>query len=158
MRTNFFSVLFTAFAILCFVQNGQAQKENQATFEAYLAKVYDAYAATNDEAMWAFYTDAASEISPDGRLTEGKKTLKAGWDEFMKMVDSRPSFTYKLTSWRLITPDVALVTWDSTADIKVQGQQLGGPTNCIAVLHKINGKWLIEFDGMTPIIPMPAGN
>ncbi|MEZ4959846.1 MAG: nuclear transport factor 2 family protein [Saprospiraceae bacterium] len=157
MKTFFFSAA-TFFATLFFVQNAQAQKADQATFEAFLKQVYVAYQSGDDNAMWAFYTDAASEIAPDGMLSSGKEALKASWDQFMKMTDGRPSFTYKLTSWRSISPDVALVTWDSNADIKVQGQQVGGPSSCVAVLHKINGKWKIEFDGMTPVMQMPSGN
>ena len=157
MKTIIFSA-FTLFVITFFGQNAQAQTDGQATFENYLKQVYDAYQSGNDGAMWAFYTDNAAEISPDGHLAVGKQALKAGWDEFMKMVDSRPAFTYKLTSWRLITSDIALITWNSTADIKVQGQQVGGPSSCVAVLHKMNGKWNIEFDGMTPVMQMPAGN
>jgi uncharacterized protein (TIGR02246 family) len=146
----------TFFASFLFIQNTSAQ-DNRETFDAYLKKVYNAYQNGNDDAMWTFYTDNAAEITPDGMLTSGKQALKAGWDQFMSMVDSRPSFTYELTSWRLITPEVALVTWNSVADIKVQGQQMGGPTTCVAVLHKIKGEWKIEFDGMTPVILMPAG-
>ncbi len=157
MKTSFFTfILFFSFSL--FTQNAVAQTDNQASFEAYLKTVYTAYQSGNNDAMWAFYTENASEISPDGRLVSGKAALKAGWDEFMGMVDSKPSFTYKLTSWRLITPDVAILTWDSTADIKVQGQQVGGQTTDMAVLHKINGKWMIEFDGMTPVMQMPMGN
>lgn len=148
---------FTFFSILFFAQNAAAQ-DNQATFETYLAKVYDAYQSGNDDAMWAFYTDNATEISPDGMVTSGKQNLKAGWEQFMKMVDSRPTFTYKLNSWRLITPEVAIITWDSTADIKIQGQQVGGPSTSSALLHKINGQWKIEFDSMTPVLQMPSGN
>lgn len=144
------------FCILFLSQNVVAQ-DNQATFESYLKKVYDAYESGNADAMWAFYTDGASEVSPDGTLTSGIKSLKAGWALFMNMVDGKPTFTYKLTSWRLITPEVALLTWDSTADIKVQGQQVGGPATCSAVLHKINGQWKIEFDSMTPVMQMPEG-
>lgn len=147
----------TFFATFLFVQNTSAQ-DNQATFESFLKKVYGAYQGGNDDAMWAFYTDAATEISPDGMVASGKQNLKASWDQFMKMVDTRPTFTYKLTSWRLITPDVALITWDSNADIKMQGQQVGGPSTCSAVLHKIKGEWKIEFDSMTPVMQMPAGN
>ena len=156
MKTFIFSA-FTFFAVLFFVQNASAQ-DNQATFETFLEKVYDAYQSGNDNAMWVFYTDDAAEISPDGMLANGKQALKAGWGEFMKMVDSKPVFTYQLTSWRLITPEVALITWNSTADIKMQGQQVGGPSTCVAMLHKINGQWKIEFDGMTPVMQMPSGN
>jgi uncharacterized protein (TIGR02246 family) len=123
-----------------------------------LSEVFNAYESSDENAMWHYYTANASEITPDGRLSIGKEALKASWDEFMKMVDSRPKFTYKLTSWRLITPEVALVTWDATSDIKVQGQQMGGPSTCVAVLHKIDGNWKIEFDSLVPVMPMPADN
>ncbi len=157
MKTTIFSfILLFSFSLV--TQNASAQADNQATFEAYLKTIYTAYESGNSDAMWAYYTEKASEISPDGRLATGKAELKAGWDEFMKMVDSKPTFTYKLTSWRLITPDVAILTWDSMADIKIQGQQVGGPSTDMVVLHEINGKWMIEFDGMTPVMQLPAGN
>ena len=157
MKTFVISLL-TLCACSFFMQNAQAQAADQATFENFLKQVYTAYESGSDDAMWAFYTDAAAEITPDGMLTSGKQNLKAGWDQFMQMVDSRPTFTYELTSWRLLTPDVALVTWNSNADIKMQGQQVGGPTTCVAVLRKVKGNWLIEFDGMTPVMQMPVGN
>ncbi len=149
------SLLFTS---AFFGQNAQAQTDNQATFEAFIKTVYDAYQSGSDDAMWVFYSDNAGEITPDGRLSSGKEALKSSWKEFMKMVDSRPNFSYKMTSWRLITPDVAILTWDTVADIKIQGQQVGGPTSDMAVLRKVNGNWLIEFDSMTPVVEMPSGN
>lgn len=150
---GFIALLFISFAF----QNVHAQTENEATFKAYLKNMYDAYQGDNADAMWAYYTENGAEIGPDGHLSNGKAALKAGWDAFMKMVDGKPSFTYELTSWRLISPEVALLTWNSTADIKILGQQVGGPTTCAAVLHKINGKWMVEFDTMTPIMPPPMG-
>jgi uncharacterized protein (TIGR02246 family) len=141
-----------------FVSTSIFAQDDQKTFESYLKTVYDAYESADASAMWQFYTAAASEITPDGRLSVGKEALKTSWEEFMKMVDAKPKFSYKLTSWRLITPEVALVTWDSNSDIKVQGQQMGGPTTCVGLLHKIDGSWQIEFDGMVPVMPMPAGN
>jgi uncharacterized protein (TIGR02246 family) len=157
MRTVLFSFVLL-FAFNLFSASASAQAYGQAAFEDLLKKVYDAYQRGDNDAMWAYYTDQASEISPDGHLASGKAALKAGWDEFMKMADEKPAFTFQLTSWRLITPEVALITWDSNADIKIQGRQVGGPSICVAVLHKIDGEWKIEFDGMTPVIQMPAGN
>jgi uncharacterized protein (TIGR02246 family) len=154
---KFSASLFTLLVFIC-SYGLQAQSDDHKTFEAYLKKVYDAYESGQAESMWKYYTASASEITPDGHLSSGKDVLKAGWDEMMKVVDERPKFTYKLTTSRLITPEVALVTWDSNADIKIQGQQVGGPAACVAVLHKIKGKWQIEFDGMTPVLSMPAGN
>lgn len=155
------TLLIHSLIIMAFVfgsQNANAQTDNKATFEAYLASVYAAYESGNADQMWAYYTDDAAEIGPDGSLTSGKEALKTSWDGFMEMLDKKPTFTYELTSWRLIKPDVAIVTWNSTADIVMQGQQLGGPTSCSAVLVKVKGKWQIEIDTMTPVMQMPDGN
>lgn len=157
MKSLFLS-LFTLITITSFGQRNNVGNDNEATFNNLLKEVYDAYESGDDEAMWAFYTEEASEISPDGTLAQGKAALKAGWAEFMKMVDSKPTFTYNLTSWRLLDPNIALLTWNSTANIMVQGQQFGGPSSCMAIVHKIKGKWMIEFDSMTPIMQMPEGN
>lgn len=43
-----------------------------------------------DDAMWVFYTDNAFEISPDGMLASGIENLKAGWEQFVGMLDAGP--------------------------------------------------------------------
>jgi uncharacterized protein (TIGR02246 family) len=106
--------------------------------------------------MWAAYTDEAAEISPDGHLTQGKKALREGWDAFMKMVDTRPKFTYETPSVRILSPEFAILTWTSTADIKIQGQQIGGKTTGVAFVRKIKGRWMIELDALIPVMEMPA--
>jgi len=116
---------------------------------------WDAYQAGDTKKMWAAYTNDAAEISPDGNITYGKKALKASWEEFMKATDKAPSFTYGDPQVRMLTNDVALIVWDSSADIQMGGQQLGGKTKGMAVVRKIKGQWLIEFDSLTPVIPMP---
>ena len=52
--------------------------------------------------------------------------------------------------------DVAILVWDSSADIKIKGQQVGGKTKGMALAHRTAGKWLIEFDSITPVISMPG--
>ena len=116
---------------------------------------WDAYQAGDTKKMWAAYTNDAAEISPDGNITYGKKALKASWEEFMKMTDKAPSFTYGDPQVRMLTNDIALIVWDSSADIQMGGQQVGGKTKGMAVVRKIKGQWLIEFDSLTPVIPMP---
>ena len=56
---------------------------------------------------------------------------------------------------RLRSDGLALIVWDSEADIKIGGQQIGGQTKGVAIVHKINGVWKVEFDSLTPIMPMP---
>ena len=116
---------------------------------------WDAYQAGDNKKMWAAYTNEAAEISPDGNITYGKKALKESWEAFMKMTDKAPSFTYGDPQVRMLTNDIALIVWDSSADIQMGGKQLGGKTKGMAVVRKIKGQWFIEFDSLTPVIPMP---
>ena len=122
---------------------------------SFITACYDAFSAGADDKGWAAYSDDATEIDPMGNVTFGKKALREGWDAFMKMADEKPNFKYENVQVRMLTNDVALAVWDSEADIKVGGQQLGGKAKGMAVLRKVNGKWQIEFDSITPVIPMP---
>lgn len=119
---------------------------------------WDAYQAGDTEKMWAAYTDDAAELGPDGNITFGKKALRESWEAFMKMADKAPTFTYGNPLVRILTSDIALIVWDSEADIQIGGQQVGGKTKGMAVLRKIKGVWKIEFDSLTPVMPMPGGN
>jgi uncharacterized protein (TIGR02246 family) len=120
-----------------------------------ITTAYDAF-LKGDESGWAIYTDDVAEINPAGVITFGKKAMLEGFNEFMKMADEAPKFSYSNVLVRMLTNDVALAVWDSEADIKIGGQQVGGKTKDMAVLRKINGAWKIEFDSMTPEIGMPA--
>ena len=159
MKNILFSTFFFSVCTLLThtLQAQTSTKTNdEAMFKAYLKEVYDAYEKGDNLAMFAYYTENAAEISPDGHLTSGKKALQESWAAFEKMTDAKPKFTYNLTSYRYVTPDVAIITWDSDADIKIGGQQIGGKAIAMAVLHKKAGRWLIEFDSLTPILEMPA--
>lgn len=156
MKKLLLNVLIFCGLFLC-AQRGQAQT-NQAEFEhfkAYLDQVYKDYDGANIDLILKWYTADAQEIGPDGSLVSGAAGLKANWDTFLKMLDKKPVFTYKLVSARTIRPDVAIITFEQDADISIGGQQIGGKTICMAVLSKKDNRWLIEFDSMTPIIPMP---
>lgn len=118
--------------------------------------VNKAYESGDTEKMWAAYTENAAEVAPDGNVTFGKKALREGWDAFLKMADKTPTFSYENPQVRILTNEVALIIWDSSADIQIGGQQVGGKTKGMAVVHKINGQWKVEFDALTPVIQMPA--
>jgi len=159
--------IFTILAILAFCFNANAQtagafwsgsrsaNANANAVHAAITTAYDAFSTGNDEKGWAAYTEEAAEIGPDGSITFGKKALREGWDAFMKMADEAPKFKYENVQVRMLTNDVALAVWDSEADIKVGGQQMGGKAKGMAVMRKINGAWKIEFDALTEI-GMPA--
>lgn len=128
---------------------------DEAAVRTFWNNVMEDATAGNDEKMWAAYAENAAEIGPDGSLTTGKKAMRDGWEAFMKMVDAKPTFKGNILGIRFLSADVAIVTFNSEADIKMGGQQLGGKTTGLAVLHKTGGKWLIEIDSITPILPPP---
>ncbi len=133
----------------------RSSNANANAVHSFITETYDAFANGDDAKGWAGYTEEAAEIDPMGNITFGKKALLEGWDGFMKMADEKPVFTYSNVLVRMLTNDVALAVFDSEADIKIGGQQVGGKTKGMAVLRKINGQWKLEFDSITPIIPMP---
>ncbi len=149
----FFAALFiTSMFPIIQAQNPNTKAEVIQMFNA----VADAFNHGQDEKGFGYYTETATEITPDGTLSTGKAALKASWDGFMKMVDTRPTFTYTNPAVQVLSPYVAVITFDSEADIKIKGQQVGGKTKGIAVVHKINNKWYIESDAIIPIMTMPA--
>jgi len=156
MKTNLFQlILLVAFGFLTNAVQAQT-KADEAALKSFWKDVWTAYDSGNDDKMFAYYTENACEINPGGIITCGKKALIDSWNQFMKMVDTRPKFSFSDPSVRFITPEVGIISWDSGADIKIKGQQIGGKTKGMAVVHKINGKWLIEFDSLTPVMQMPS--
>ncbi|MCC6725063.1 MAG: SgcJ/EcaC family oxidoreductase [Saprospiraceae bacterium] len=154
MKTSFFSTILFIFVSI-FASNLAAQNDNQASFETYLKKVYTAYETEPINAVDKFYTENASEIGPDGSLTIGRKALGESWKQLQGMMDAKPQFTYQLTSWRLIKPDLALITWDSHDKFFMFGQTMEKDNTCAALLRKEKGQWLIEYDHLTPKVPFP---
>lgn len=131
------------------------QADNQVAFEKYLKEVYDAFENGGFEDLVQYYSPDVTEIGPEGNQTNGIEEAKALWNEMEKMFDAKPKFTYQLTSWRLIKPDIAIITWDAAGEFSIQGQKIQSPVNSsAALLRKENGNWIIEFDQMTPKMAM----
>ena len=149
MKTSFFSFIIFIVASL-FSSSAAAQNDDQASFEAYLKTIYTAFETGGYDVLKQYYTVNSTEIGPDGKLVVGWAVMEANWLEMEKMLDGKPKFTYHLTSWRLIRPDVAIVTWDSEDEFQMQGQKITGKNTASAVLRKEKGQWLIEHDQLTP--------
>lgn len=165
MKNKIRAALAVLFLILMF-SGIQAQKkaqklpmDNKVVFEKFLNDVYAAYYQAYEKKDYRgfarYFGGNAAEIYPDGHLVYTLKNLKVAWKESDAMLDEKPNFVNKLTSSRMISPEVALITWESEADMKAQGQQVGGKFICHAVLKKKGNDWSVEFDGITPIIPRP---
>lgn len=160
MKKIICSILLLTFVLSSFQQGfsqGKPPKlpmENKMSFENFLKAVYTAYENKDYKALKNYYSRVAGEIGPDGSMIQGMKYLEPSWKAFDAMLDEKPTFTYKLTSSRMINSEIGIITWDSEADIMMKGQQIGGKATGLAVLKKRNDSWLIEFDVLTPVIPM----
>jgi uncharacterized protein (TIGR02246 family) len=154
MKTSFFSHLILILASL-FSLKLAAQSDNQATFEAYLKQVYTGFETEPTVAINKYYAENATEIGPDGNSTTGRKALSESWKQLQTMMDAKPQFTYKLSTWRLVKPDIALITWDSHDKFFMFGQVNESDNAGSALLRKEKGHWLIEFDQITPKQPFP---
>ena len=155
MKNILFSILALLFVSL-FTSNANAQTAaDEATVKTFWKQVWKAYESGNIDEVMKVYTDNACSVTPDGRLQSGKSAMKEDWEAFTKMTDAPPKFTYEEPSIRVITADAAIVTYSTQADIKIGGQQVGGKMLGMAILHKVNGKWMVEADSMTPVIEIP---
>lgn len=157
MKNIFFSTLALLLLSL-FSSSANAQTAaDEAAVKTFWKEVWKAYESGNVDEVMKLYADKACSITPDGRLQSGKEAMKTDWENFTKMTDAPPKFSYEEPTIRVITADVAIVTYATQADIKIGGQQVGGKMLGMAVLHKVNGKWTVEADSSTPVIEMPEG-
>lgn len=154
------NIIFTALALL-FVSLFSISANAQTTAETELTKMWDdmwkAYEGNDLSKVWPYYAEKATEIYPDGSMMTGVAAIKAGYEQFSGMLEGIPTWKATKPVIRLITPDVALLTSDVVSDIKLKGgQQVGGKATFALIVHKVNGKWLIEFDSQTPVLQMPG--
>jgi len=117
--------------------------------------VYTAFSTDGFQTLKPYYTEKAIEIGPDGKLLNGLKAIEENWSQLGPVMDAKPQFTFQLTSWRLITSDVALITWDSHDKFFLFGQTMESDNTGAALLRKEKGQWLIEYDHLTPKVPFP---
>lgn len=139
-----------------------AQSQNKAADEAALLKMWDNvwadYDSDNEEKMWAYYSETATEIYPDGTSMSGKKAIKAGYEAFKGMLEGKPSWSTTKPTIQWLGTDAALLISDITSDIKLKGgQQIGGKMKFATVAVCRDGKWFIEFDSQTPVLPPMPG-
>ncbi len=154
MKKQLFALLSLFFAGFITLQAQSAGDE--AAVLTMWDNVWHSYEANDEAKMWDFYSASAIEIYPDGSQANGKETIRAGYEAFKGMLEGTPSWSYARPDVRFIEPSVALLIADITSDIKLKGgQQIGGKMKFVALVHKVNGQWLIEFDSQTPIMQMP---
>lgn len=119
--------------------------------------VWQAYEKGEETDMWSYYAEDACEIYPDGSSLCGKKAIREGYEAFKGMLEGTPSWTTTEPTLRFLGPDVVMLLSDVTTDIKLKGgQQIGGKSKFMLLLRRTNGRWLIEFNSQTPVLPMPG--
>jgi uncharacterized protein (TIGR02246 family) len=150
-----FSKTTLLFLGLFLTQGLFAQAPNQETFEKYLKEVYSVFDRGGFESIRQYYAPECVEIAPDGTVTRGLSAIEAGYKAFEQIMDAPPVFRYKLTSWRMVTPELAFLTWDTDDEIRVMGQVIKGQHTCSGLVRKSDKTWLIEFSQLTPKTPMP---
>lgn len=155
MKNIFFSALTLLFVSL-FSINANAQKNDEAAVLKMWDAVWQAYESGDEAKMWSFYADNACEIYPDGSSICGAKAIREGYEQFKGMMEGKPSWTMTKPTVTFLGADVALLISEVVADIKLKGgQQIGGKSKFAAIIHKVNGNWLIAFDSQTPVMQMP---
>lgn len=157
MKTIIISALTLLFASMLSLN---AHAQGTAASEKEVLKMWDAvwHAYESDEAaMWNFYAEDACEVYPDGSHLCGVKAMKAGYDQFKTMLDGKPTWKYTQPEVKFIEPTVALLIGEIDSDIKLKGGvQIGGKMKFTALVHRVNGQWLIVYDNQTPIQQMPG--
>ncbi len=143
--------------LFSFQVNAQSTAKDEAAVLKMWDAVWSAYEANDEAKMWSFYAEDACEVYPDGSSMCGLKAIREGYDQFKDMLEGTPSWKMTPPTINFIGSDVALLISDVTSDIKLKGgQQIGGKTKFVAILHRVKGQWLIKFDSQTPIMEMPA--
>ncbi len=156
MKTSLFQIILI-FVFASVISTVKAQSTNdEASLKIFWNNLWEAYATGNAVQIYSNYTDNATMITPDGNTLLGKNAIIESWNEMINMLDEKPKFIYSNLSINYNAKDMATLSWDNATDIKVEGQQIGGNLKETAVVHRLNGNWLIESDTMRPLIQMSS--
>lgn len=150
------NILILLLAGLCSLTATAQTASDQADLLKGWENAWNGYKQGNEAAMWAAYADNACEVYPDGSSICGLANIKAGYAQFSGMLESQPSWSYSTPEVHFIDANNAIMFSDIVSDMKLKGgQQIGGKTKFVAVMHKQNGKWQIVLDTQTPVMQMP---
>jgi uncharacterized protein (TIGR02246 family) len=154
---NITTTTLTLLFVSLFSLSASAQSTAETELNKMWTDVWKTYEGNDLSKVWPYYAEKATEIYPDGSMMTGLSNIKAGYEQFAGMLEGTPTWKTTPPVIRLISSDVALLTSEVVSDIKLKGgQQIGGKSTFALIAHKVNGKWLIEFDSQTPVLQMPA--
>ena len=148
-------IMIIAFASVTLAVKGQSTTD-EAGLKTFWNNLWEAYTTGNAVEIYAHYTENATMTTPDGNTLVGKHAIIDSWNEMVEMIDEKPKFTYSNLTISFSSKDMASLSWDNTTDIKIEGKQIGTSVKETAVVHRLNGIWLIESDFMRPLIQMSS--
>ncbi len=117
----------------------------------------DAYFQGDVAKVVSMYTDNAVVIDWMGTVTTGREALRASMDQALQYEKPNPdNFHFNVATVRFLSPDIAVVQADLNGVSTMDGkQQEWRGVNAMIFVRK-NGKWLIDQEQNTPVMPMPG--
>jgi ketosteroid isomerase-like protein len=112
MKNTFFCLL----ALLAFNTLSAQSAIEQEALKTW-NEVWQAYDRNDLAKAYSFYSAKACEIYPDGSLICGLDNIKAGYEQFVGMLEGTPSWKMDAPATRIISSDVVLMTSNVVSDI-----------------------------------------
>jgi uncharacterized protein (TIGR02246 family) len=124
--------------------------------EQVIAGLFQSFNAGDLDKVDACYSGQAAVIMTDGSSSFEKGDAFEVLKQTMKMLDELPKYKYWNLQVRMLGADTALAVYDSEGSFKYQGATTVARVKATDVLRRVNGKWLIELEQMTPVAAPPA--
>lgn len=102
------------------------------------------------------FSENVEQIVPDGTIVRGKANVSAGIGAYMSYLKTQPKpdrVESKKTSeqYRYLMPDLVLATYSEETTTFFGDKSKAEKMTTAMILHKINGKWLVELIALTPV-------
>jgi uncharacterized protein (TIGR02246 family) len=155
MKNILFSLLsLCAFALFSNQATAQTAVDEQALRNLITSAMQDYYKADADKLV-SYYSDNATSVAFNGMVLQGKETIRQMTAEMLKADPPSPeNFKYEIAGVRFIHPDVASVMLNLEGKSKMGDQMVEWKGVNSMILVKKSGKWLVEVETATPIMPM----
>ena len=157
MKNIFFSIL-TLCAFALFIQTASAQTAaDEQAVRSTISKAIDDYYAADAGKMAAYYAENATMVIYTGQKITGKEAIRQSIEEGFKMEKPTPnSFKFTVSNIRFLNANTALVVGDLQGSSQVEGKTIEWTGVSTLVMFRTGGKWLIELESNTPVMPAPG--
>lgn len=146
------SVLFFLFT-LCANLNAQTAADEQAVRNTIIKAMEDYYAADADK-LASYYAENAVVIEYTGQKVVGREAIRKSLTEAFKVEKpTASSIQLSVSSVRFLNAGTALVVADLKGSAQVEGNTIEWTGISSMVMSRTGGKWLVEQEQNTPIMP-----